>query len=81
MSFEELKSPSGATIMHWVCDQGCGTSADVASDSFYAAWTALKAQRWTATRDRDGEWLHRCPKCQRTAKQILASAKEILAGT
>ena len=71
MSFEELKSPSGTTIMHWVCDAGCGTGVNVETDSFHAAWATLKTQRWTATRDRDGEWLHRCGKCQESPKRLL----------
>jgi hypothetical protein len=66
MSFEQLTSPDGATIMHWSCDKGCGASADFESDSFHAAWAELKAQRWTAGRDRNGEWLHTCGKCRKT---------------
>jgi hypothetical protein len=44
--FEELKSAEGTTIMHWVCDEGCGAVAEFESDSFHAAWAELKARRW-----------------------------------
>jgi hypothetical protein len=73
MSFEKLTSPEGATIMHWSCDEGCGASANVETESFHAAWEALKAQhRWTAAKDRNGEWLHTCGKCQRSVSDWLA---------
>jgi hypothetical protein len=75
MSFDQRKSPEGATILHWSCDD-CGAWADFETESFQGAWETLKAQRWSADKDRNGEWLHTCPGCRKTV-----SAKEWLART
>jgi hypothetical protein len=69
MSFEQLTTADGA-VLHWVCDEGCGASAEFDGDSFHPAWAELKGQGWTAARDRNGEWVHRCPKCQRPAMSV-----------
>jgi hypothetical protein len=73
VSFEQRTSSEGATVLHWSCDEACGASADFETDSFHSAWAALKAQRWTAGRDRNGEWLHRCGSCRK-----VISAREWL---
>jgi hypothetical protein len=65
MSFDRVDE-EGTTTLKWRCDEGCGSTAEFDSDDFFSCWSKLKAQRWTAERDRNGEWLHTCPGCRKT---------------
>jgi hypothetical protein len=51
----------------WTCDGGCGLTAEFARGqpgTFRAAVDELKSRGWRISRDRHGEWDHRCGKCK-----------------
>jgi hypothetical protein len=60
MSFDEFED-----CFVWRCD-GCGLTAEFTRGqpgTFRAAVDELKARGWRISRDRHGEWNHRCAKC------------------